>query len=47
LRAIFSRKIDSLTLLELKDLVLTIDGIADAAAQSSEILITIVTKARA
>ena len=47
LRAIFSLKIDSLTLLELKDLVLTIDGIADAAAQSSEILITIVMKARA
>jgi len=47
LRAIFSLEIDSLTLLELKDLVLTIDGIADSAAQSSEILITIVMKARA
>ena len=47
LRAIFSHKIDSLTLLELKDFVLTIDRIADAAAQSSEILITIVMKARA
>ena len=47
LRAIFSRKIDSLALLELKDFILTIDGIADAAAQSSETLITIVMKARA
>jgi len=49
LRKIFSYKseIDALTLLELKDLVLTLDEIADAAARSSEILIMIVTKARA
>ncbi len=49
LRKIFSYKseIDALTLLELKDFVLTLDEIADAAARSSEILIMIVTKARA
>jgi len=46
---IFSHKseMDLLTLLELKDLVLTLDEIADAAARSSEILITIIMKARA
>jgi len=49
LKIIFSHKseMDLLTLLELKDLVLTLDEIADAAARSSEILITIIMKARA
>jgi len=49
LRVIFSHKseMDVLTLLELKEFLLTLDEIADAAAHSSEILITIVTKARA
>jgi len=49
LRAIFSHRseMDVLTLLELKEFLLTLDEIADAAAHSSEILITIVTKARA
>jgi len=49
LRAIFSYKseIDVLTLLELKDFLLTLDEIADAAARSSEVLIKIATKVRA
>ena len=49
LEAIFShkREMDVLTLLELKDLVLTLDEIADAAARSSETLIMIIMKARA
>jgi len=49
LKIIFSHKSEMgvLTLLELKDLVLTLDEIADAAAHSSEILITIIMKARA
>jgi len=49
LEIMFSHKsqMDLLSLLELKELVLTLDEIADAAAYSSEILITIVTKARA
>ncbi len=49
LKIIFSSKssLDTLTLMELKDFILTLDGVADAAARSSEILITIVTKARA
>jgi len=49
LKIIFSHKseIDVLTLLELKEFVLTLDEIADAAARSSEILITIIMKARA
>lgn len=49
LKTIFSQgaEMDVLTLLELKDLVLTLDEIADAAARSSETLITIVMKARA
>lgn len=49
LKAIFSYKseIDALTLLELKDFLLTLDEIADAAARSSESLIKIATKVRA
>jgi len=48
IRLIFSHKSEMtlLTLLELKELILTLDGMADAAARSSETLITIVTKAR-
>jgi uncharacterized protein Yka (UPF0111/DUF47 family) len=46
---IFARRseMDTLTLLELKDLVLTLDEIADAAERSSEVLIIIAAKARA
>jgi len=49
LKIIFSYKseMDMLSLLELKEFVLTLDEIADAAARSSEILITIIMKARA
>lgn len=49
LKKLYSRKseIDTLTLLELKEFVLTLDGISDASARSSEILIAIITKARA
>jgi predicted phosphate transport protein (TIGR00153 family) len=49
LEVIFSDKsqMDLLSLLELKEFVLTLDEMADAAAHSSEILIIIVTKARA
>ncbi len=49
LKRLFSRKseIDILTLLELKEFVLTLDEIADASAHSSETLIAIITKARA
>jgi len=49
LKSVFSYKleIDTLTLLELKDFLLTLDEIADAAARSSEALIKIVTKVRA
>lgn len=48
LKVLFSHKseMDTLTLLELKEFVLTLDEIADAASRSSETLITIVTKAR-
>lgn len=48
MEAIFSQKYrkDLLSLFELKELILTLDEIADAAAYSSEILITIVTKVR-
>jgi len=46
---IFARRseIDTLALLELKDLVLTLDEIADAVERSSEVLIIIAAKARA
>lgn len=46
---VYSRRaeLDILTLLELKELVLTLDEIADAAERSSETLLIIVTKARA
>lgn len=49
LKVIFSYKseIDVLTLLELKDFLLTLDEISDAAARSSEALIKIATKVRA
>lgn len=48
IETIFSYKsdMDVLTLLELKELVLTLDEIADAAWRSSEILVAIVAKAR-
>jgi len=41
------KSIELLTLLELKDLVLTLDEIADSAERASETLLTIITKARA
>ena len=47
IKEIFSRENDILTLIELKDFVLALDEIADAAARSSEILIMIITKAMA
>jgi len=45
IKEIFSHENDTLTLFELKDFVLALDEIADAAARSSEILIMIVAKA--
>ncbi|RLI45258.1 hypothetical protein DRO64_02755 [Candidatus Bathyarchaeota archaeon] len=47
IKEIFSRENDILTLIELKDFVLALDEIADAAARSSEILIMIITKTMA
>jgi len=47
IKEIFSRENDMLTLFELKDFILALDEIADAAARSSEILIMIITKAMA
>jgi len=49
LKVVFSHRseMDLLSLLEMKEFVLALDKIADAAARSSEMLITIVTKARA
>lgn len=49
LECVFSYKseIDTLTLIELKDFILTLDEIIDATARSSEALIKIVTKVRA
>jgi len=47
IKEIFSHENDTLTLFELKDFVLALDEIADAAARSSEILIMIVAKAMA
>jgi len=49
IETVYSRRaeLDILTLLELKELVLTLDEIADAAERSSETLLIIVTKARA
>ncbi|MCD6470484.1 DUF47 family protein [Candidatus Bathyarchaeota archaeon] len=43
----YRSEIDTLTLIELKDFLLTLDEIIDAAARSSEALIKIVTKVRA
>ena len=47
IKEIFSHENDTLTLFELKDFVLALDEIADAAARSSELLIMIVAKAMA
>ena len=49
LETVYSKReeLDVLTLLELKELILTLDEIADAAERSSETLLIIVTKARA
>lgn len=49
IEAIYSERstLPLLTLLELKELILTLDEIADAAERASETLLTIITKARA